>query len=173
MLLDSVDVAATNVFSLFGMSTSDSINAIIAVLAFAGLIASIITSKCSLNQAKKLFKAQMDITLYNERYAVTDFFLNFFSSDNWNKKSAGNISKLCDASVKTMLLFKNGKLLFDLCQSLIDYYDGKPLPDYREDCPDKIDLDSEFSDIELAFLSHALTGIKLLMHESNILKVNE
>jgi hypothetical protein len=140
MLFDSVDAAVAttpNSFIFPGFTISDFIQAIIAILAFAGLIASIWASRSSLNQAKNLFKVQMDISLLNERYAVTEFFIKYFGTEKWTDKNNEMTDKFYLACLKTQTLFKNGQKFLETCQRLSDYYDGKPLPDYRKQYADK------------------------------------
>lgn len=90
MLFDGVDAAAsaiTNSFSLFSMTTSDSINAIIAVLAFLGLGISLFFSIKALNRTKKMheqnqavLRHQNNIAMFDKRYEVFHYFKDFLMS---------------------------------------------------------------------------------------------
>lgn len=87
MLFESIATIITdNVgFSLFGMTISDSINAIIAAFAVLGVILSLFISIFTLRQSKKLHRNETAISLFDKRYEVYEYFKGLAQSDNFQQ----------------------------------------------------------------------------------------
>ncbi len=144
IIFASTEEAVTKEFSLFGMSTSDSINAIIAILAFLGFGFSIYLGIRTLKQTKELsdktleetrkqFQQSMFLELFEKKYSNLIFFLDFFI-----ESTAG-----CEITHEKIIAYtKNGLIFCSLFPKYIEMYDnlhlfisnhsdGSKLPDYK------------------------------------------
>ncbi len=146
VLLDEITAkVADGGFSIFGMSTSDSINMIIAIVAVFGFITSMIVSIYTLRHTKNLH-------LINDRRDVLLALLDF---THIAEPSLENLLDFATTTKKLLTLFKNNEKTFISCMQLNAFYhENKSLPDYTKQYKKAMKRADKEINIKNAFIYH-------------------
>jgi hypothetical protein len=144
-------------------------NFVLAVVAVAGFISSLVISIYTLRQSNKLFKKQSDISLFEKRYEVLTDAMEFLINENYLKEEYH--AKVGNVRLKLLFIFDKdvAKDLLKLCDDLFALYNHKvPLPDYISRYKDRLVNDGLEVNQHNALMVHGLECLKKLKEQLTI-----